>query len=193
MTGRRLRIGFAVTGSFCTHRNALEVLRELAKDEGRELVPILSEHAGSWDTRFGRAEELRGELARICGREPVDTVAGAERLGPAEPLDALLICPCTGNTLAKLANGITDTTAVMAAKAHLRADRPLLIATASNDAMSANLGNIGTLLNRKNVYFVPMRQDDPEKKPHSLVADFGRTAEALALALNGKQLRPLFL
>ena len=193
MTGKRLRIGFAVTGSFCTHRNALEVLRTLAEDETRELVPILSEHAGSWDTRFGRAAELREELTRICGREPVDTVTEAERLGPADPLDALLICPCTGNTLAKLAHGITDTTAVMAAKAHLRADRPLLIALASNDAMSANLGNIGTLLNRKNVYFVPMRQDDPEKKPHSLVADFGKTEEALALALNGKQLRPLFL
>ncbi|MBE6725657.1 MAG: dipicolinate synthase subunit B [Ruminococcaceae bacterium] len=195
-TERKKRIGFAVTGSFCTHRDALAELGKLAAGNGSgewEFVPILSEHAGTWDTRFGTAADLRRELTRICGREPIDTVAEAERLGPADPLDLLLICPCTGNTLAKLANGITDTTAAMAAKAHLRADRPLVIALASNDAMSANLCNIGTLLNRKNVYFVPMRQDDPARKPHSLVAAFGAVREALALAEEGKQMRPLFL
>ncbi len=131
------RIGFALTGSFCTHRDALAVMEELAADH--ELVPILSEHAGSWDTRFGTAEDLRRRVAKIAGREPVTTVAEAERFGPADPLDALILCPCTGNTLAKLARGITDTTVTMAAKAHLRSDRPLLIAPASNDAMSANL------------------------------------------------------
>ena len=185
------RIGFALTGSFCTHRDALAVMEELAADH--ELVPILSEHAGTWDTRFGTAEDLRRRVAKIAGREPVTTVAEAERFGPADPLDALILCPCTGNTLAKLARGITDTTVTMAAKAHLRSDRPLLIAPASNDAMSANLSSIGILLNRKNVWFVPMRQDDPEKKPHSLAADFSRVREALGMAECGMQMRPLFL
>lgn len=185
------RIGFALTGSFCTHRDALAVMEELAGEY--EIVPVLSEHAGNWDTRFGTAAELRDRIARICGREPVTTVAEAERFGPSDPLDALILCPCTGNTLAKLARGITDTTVTMAAKAHLRSDRPLLIAPASNDAMSANLSSIGTLLNRKNVWFVPMRQDDPERKPHSLVADFSKVREALVLSERGMQTRPLFL
>ena len=120
-------------------------------------------------------------------------VPEAEPLGPARPLDALVICPCTGNTLAKLANGVTDSAVTMAAKAHLRADRPLLVSLASNDAMSANLCNIGILLPRKNVFFVPLRQDDPARKPHSLVADFSLVPSALSAALAGRQLRPLFL
>jgi len=185
------RIGFAMTGSFCTHREALAVLEGLA---GKfDLVPILSEHAGSWDTRFGTAEALLEAVTKICGRGPVTTVAEAERFGPGDPLDALIVCPCTGNTMAKLAHGITDTTVTMAAKAHLRGDRPLLLAPATNDAMSANLANIGALLNRKNIWFVPMRQDDPERKPHSLVADFSRVREALEAMAEGRQLRPLFL
>ena len=121
------------------------------------------------------------------------TVEEAEKFGPSDPLGALLICPCTGNTLAKLAHGITDTSVTMAAKAHRRSDRPLLIALATNDAMSANLSGIGTLLNRKNVFFVPMRQDDPRGKPHSLVADFPSVPRALRAMLAGEQLRPLFL
>lgn len=185
------RIGFAMTGSFCTHREALAVLADLAGEF--DPVPVLSEHAGSWDTRFGTAAELTDAVTRICGRGPVLSVAEAERFGPGDPLDALIICPCTGNTLAKLANGITDTAVTMAAKAHLRGDRPLLIAAASNDAMSANLANIGALLNRKNIWFVPMRQDDPERKPHSLVADFTRVREALEAMGEGRQLVPLFL
>ena len=185
------RIGFALTGSFCTHREALAVMEELAGEY--EVVPVLSERAGSLDTRFGRAAELHEKVTRICGREPVTSVVGAERFGPGDPLDALIICPCTGNTLAKLAGGITDTAVTMAAKAHLRGDRPLLIAAASNDAMSANLSNIGVLLNRKNIRFVPMRQDDPARKPHSLVADFSLVREALLAMGEGEQLRPLFL
>ena len=185
------RIGFALTGSFCTHRDALAVLEEMAGEYA--VTPILSEHAAGWDTRFGTAAELVRRVTEICVREPVTSVTEAERFGPGDPLDALLICPCTGNTLAKLANGITDTAVTMAAKAHLRSDRPLLIAAASNDAMSANLSNIGRLLNRKNVWFVPMRQDDPVKKPHSLTADFARVREAFGAMAEGLQLRPLFL
>ena len=185
------RLGFALTGSFCNHRAALDVLHALAGDW--DLVPILSFHAAGTDTRFGRAADLCAEVEAVAGRPPVTTIAQAERFGPSDPLDALLVCPCTGNTLAKLAHGITDTPVTMAAKAHLRTDRPLLIALASNDAMSANLGNIGTLLNRKNVWFVPMRQDDPRGKPHSLVADFTRVPEALAAMAEGRQLLPLFL
>ena len=129
----------------------------------------------------------------LCQREIIHTVVDAEPLGPKRPLDALIISPCTGNTLAKLAQGITDSAVTMAAKAHLRQDRPLLIALASNDAMSQNLSNVGALLSRKSVFFVPMRQDDPEKKPHSLVADFSRIPESLTAMREGKQLRPLFI
>ena len=185
------RLGFAVTGSFCTHADALAVLGTLV---GRyEVVPVVSEHAAEWDTRFGTARDLLGKLRELTGRDPVLTVTEAETFGPKNPLDLLLVCPCTGNTLAKLANGITDTAVCMAAKAHLRSDRPLILAPASNDALSANLGNIGTLLARKNVFFVPMRQDDPVRKPHSLVADFSRAADAIEAAQRGEQLRPLFL
>ena len=123
----------------------------------------------------------------------IHTITGAEPLGPKEPLDALIICPCTGNTLAKMAMGVTDTSVTMAAKAHLRCDRPLVIVLASNDALSANLKNIGTLLQKKSVYFVPMRQDDPQKKPHSLVADFSLLPQTLEGALTGIQIRPIFI
>lgn len=184
-------IGFAMCGSFCTHNTAIQLLASLA--QSYEIQPIMSHITAVTDTRFGTASSLRMQVEDICGRPVIDTIPAAEPLGPACPLDALVICPCTGNTLAKLARGITDTPVCMAAKAHLRSDRPLLICLASNDAMSANLGNIATLLNRKQVYFLPMRQDDPVSKPHSLVADFTRTEEALAAAFEGKQLRPLFL
>jgi dipicolinate synthase subunit B len=129
----------------------------------------------------------------MCKKEPIHTVVDAEPLGPKITLDALVICPCTGNTLAKMAQGITDTAVTMAAKAHLRSDRPLVIALASNDALSANLGNIAKLLTRKNIYFVPMLQDDPNKKPHSLVADFSLIEKTLDYAMTGKQIRKLFL
>ena len=188
---QKRRLGFALTGSFCNHRAAMEVLRRLAGEW--QIVPILSFAASGTDTRFGRAEDLIAGIREITGQAPVRTIPEAERFGPSDPLDALLVCPCTGNTLSKLAHGITDTPVTMAAKAHLRTDRPLLLALASNDAMSANLCNIGTLLNRKNIWFVPMRQDDPQGKPHSLVADFTRVPEALAAMTEGRQLLPLFL
>lgn len=187
----KLKLGFAMCGSFCTHRDALAVLRDLATDY--DVTPILSDTAAETDTRFGTAVLLTETLTGICGRPPVRTIVEAEKFGPAAPLDLLFVCPCTGNTLAKIAHGITDTPVTMAAKAHLRCDRPLLIALASNDAMAGNFVNIGTLLNRKNIYFVPMKQDDPVSKPHSLVADFKKSRECLAEMRQGRQCRPLFL
>ena len=184
-------IGFALCGSFCTHATAVNILSSLAQHY--EIQPIMSQITATTSTRFGSATSLRMQVEDICGRHIIDTIPAAEPLGPACPLDALVICPCTGNTLAKIARGITDTPVCMAAKAHLRSDRPLLIALASNDAMSANLGNIATLLSRKQVYFVPMHQDDPVNKPHSLVAEFSMTQDALSAAMEGRQLRPLFL
>ena len=185
-------IGYAFCGSFCTMKKSVDILCSLAK-RGYDLLPVMSFNAFTTDTRFGTAEEFVREISDICKKAPVTTIAGAEPLGPKTPLDALIICPCTGNTLAKLASGITDTPVTMAAKAHMRQSRPLLIALASNDAMSANLKNIAALLEKKNVFFVPAVQDDPEKKPHSLVADFSLVPECLELALSGKQKRPLFL
>lgn len=185
-------IGYALCGSFCTLSQSVQILRNL-RESGYDVLPIMSEITCTTDTRFGAAADFVRQVETICGRKLVRTIPDAEPLGPSIPLDALMICPCTGNTLAKIANGITDTPVCMAAKAHLRSDRPLLIALASNDALSANLRNIGTLLSRKNVYFTPLRQDDPVSKPHSLVADFKQVPAALSAAMEGKQLRPLFL
>ena len=153
----------------------------------------MSETVWSTDTRFGRAADLRVRVEALTWHRILHTVVDTEPLGPTVRLDALVISPCTGNTLAKLANGITDTAVCMAAKAHLRSDRPLILALASNDALSANLRNIGILLSRKHIYFVPMVQDDPEKKPHSLVADFTCLSRTMEAALQGRQGRRLFL
>lgn len=185
-------IGFAMCGSYCTHRNALEQLG-LLRSLGIEIQPIMSENVYTTDTHFGRCEELRRQVLELCGRPIIHTVVEAEPLGPRTPLDALLICPCTGNTLAKIALGITDTSVTMATKAHLRSNRPLVIALASNDALSANLKNISALLSRKCVYFVPLRQDDPEGKPHSLVADFSLLLPTLESARQGKQFQKIFI
>lgn len=185
-------IGYAFCGSFCTHRASLAALERLAGD-GRDILPIMSETVYSSDTRFGTAASLIAKVEELCGRGIIHTIVNAEPIGPKLGLEALIISPCTGNTLSKMARGITDNTVTMAAKAHLRCDRPLLIALATNDAMSANLSSIGTMLQRKNVYFVPMRQDDPVKKPHSLVADISRVPEALDAMIEGRQLRPLFI
>ena len=187
-----MTLGYAICGSFCTHARSLAVLDRL-KAEGYDILPIVSETAASTDTRFGRADVLLEHLRTVCGHEPIRTIREAEPLGPAHPLDALIIAPCTGNTLAKLANGITDTAVCMAAKAHMRTSRPLLISIASNDALSANLANIAHLLGRKNIFFVPLLQDDPLGKPHSLVADMEQIPDATRAMLDGKQLRPLFL
>ena len=184
-------IGFAMCGSYCTHKTALEQLAKLLAS-GADIQPIMSENVYNTDTHFGTSEELKRKVTQLCSRPIIHTVVGAEPLGPKCPLDVLVICPCTGNTLAKIALGITDTSVTMAAKAHLRSDRPLVIALASNDALSANLKNIGVLLSRKCVYFVPMSQDDPEKKPHSLIADFSLLKPTLDFACKGKQYQRIF-
>ncbi len=184
-------IGFAMCGSYCTHKYALEQMKMLA-DKGYDILPVVSENVYSTDTRFGRARELESKIYGICGREVIHTVVDAEPIGPQMTLEAMVICPCTGNTLAKMAGGITDTAVTMAAKAHLRGDRPLVIALASNDALSANLKNIGHMLSRKHVYFVPLYQDDPQKKPHSLIADFSLLIPTLEYAVDGKQYQKIF-
>ncbi len=182
-------IGYALTGSFCTVSRSLRALGELV--ETQDVLPIVSPSIQSTDTRFGRADETVATLTRLCGKEPIRTVRDAEPLGPVSPLEALIICPCTGNTLAKLAGGITDTSVTMAAKAHLRCDRPLIIAIASNDALSQNLKNIAAMLTRKNVYFVPFGQDDPKNKPYSLISDLSKLPDTLRCALDGTQLQPI--
>ena len=185
-------IGFAITGSFCTISQSLDVMKSLVLN-GYEVLPIISENAYTTDTRFGNSKDIIEEIEKICQRPIIHTIIDAEPLGPKTKLDAMLICPCTGNTLSKLANGITDTSVTMAAKAHLRNDKPLVISLASNDALSANLKNIATLLSRKNVYFTPMLQDDPINKPHSLVTDFSLVESALKNAIKGKQMHKIFL
>ena len=185
-------LGYAFCGSFCTHSRSVRELRNLV-DAGYEIQPIMSETVWQTDTRFGKATDLQRQVETLCGRPIVHTVVEAEPIGPKLALDAMIVSPCTGNTLAKIANGITDTAVCMAIKAHLRSNRPLVIALASNDALSSNLKNLATLLTRKNVYLVPMVQDDPALKPHSLVADFSRIPEALRMATEGRQIRPLFL
>ena len=177
-------IGYAFCGSFCTHARSIEALERIVH-AGYEVQPIMSEVAYSTDTRFFAAQELRRRVCEITGREIIHTVKDAEPLGPKMPLEALIIAPCT--------QGITDTPVTMAAKAHLRQDRPILIALASNDAMSQNLGNIAKLITRRSVYFVPMEQDDPGGKPHSLVWDFSRFLESFDAMLRGKEVRPLFV
>ena len=185
-------IGYAFTGSFCTHKESLTVLEQLCS-QNMDIVPIMSENVYTTDTRFGSANSLIKRVEELCNRRVIHSIKEAEPLGPSCPLELLIIAPCTGNTLAKIALGITDTAVSMSAKAHLRQNRNLLIALASNDAMSANLKNIGTLLNRKNIYFVPMKQDDIQKKPHSLVADFSLLAESVNSVINNTQPRPLFI
>ena len=164
-------IGYAMCGSFCTLKKSLETMRSL-RECGYEIEPIMSEAVYTTDTRFGKCEYWRKAVSELCERPIIHSIADAEPIGPKGYLDLLIIAPCTGNTLAKMANGITDTSVTMAAKAQLRANKPILIALASNDALSANLGNIAIMRQRKHVFFSRTEMDDPEKKPHSLVADF---------------------
>lgn len=187
---RELTLGFAMCGSFCTFEKAFEQLRRTAA-AGYQLVPIMSDNAYGTDTRFGRASDFIWEAEDICGRKVIHTIAGAEPLGPKRMIDALVIAPCTGNTLAKLAHGITDTPVTMAAKSCLRIGLPVVLCTATNDALAASAQNIGRLMNTKNVYFVPLRQDDPEQKPTSAVSDFELLLPAVEAALKGRQLQPV--
>lgn len=183
-------VGFAVCGSFCTHAKAMEALEQV-KARFSTVIPIVSECTAATDTRFGPAHELMREMERICDWRVISSIREAEPIGPKKLLDLLIIAPCTGNTLGKLACGITDTAVTMAAKAHLRNQRPLLIAPSTNDGLTASAPNLGALLSRKYIYFVPFGQDDPVKKPTSLVADFSLVADAAQAALEGRQLQPL--
>ena len=185
-------VGFAVCGSFCTHARAMEALEQV-KARFSRVVPIVSEAAAGTDTRFGTAHDLMREMERICDRRVISNLREAEPIGPKKLLDLLIICPCTGNTLGKLAAGVTDSSVTMAAKAHLRNERPVLIAPSTNDGLAASAASIGALLPRKYIYFVPFGQDDFEHKPTSLVADFSQVADAAQAALKGRQLQPLLL
>ena len=183
------RLGLALCGSYCTYEKLFQAAEKLA--DTYDLIPIMSENAAETDTRFGTATEHIKRLMLLSGRKVVTTIAEAEPLGPSRPMDALLIAPCTGNTLAKLSHGITDTAVTMAAKAHLRNGRPVIIALSTNDGLSGSAENIARLLNRKHFYFVPFRQDDPAKKPRSLQADFSLLEETVRAALQGRQLQPI--
>ena len=187
---KSITIGYAMCGSFCTFSKSIEQARRLS-EQGYRLLPIMSQNASSTDTRFGRAEDFIWELEDICGHKLLKTISDAEPIGPKKMCDLILVAPCTGNTLAKLANGITDTTVTMACKSHLCIGRPVLLAPATNDGLGASAQNIGRLLNTRHIYFVPFSQDDPEKKPNSLVAHFDRIPEAVEAALQNRQLQPV--
>lgn len=183
-------IGVAFTGSFCTYKKVFEELEKLA-DEGAIVQTIFSDAAGTIDSRFGKAEDFIRKAEKITGIKPMMTIPEAEPIGPGSLLDIMVIFPCTGNTIAKLANGITDTPVLMAAKAHLRNNKPLLISISTNDALGMNMKNIGLLLNSKNIYFIPFGQDNPEKKPNSMIAHTELLIPSLEAALEGRQYQPV--
>ncbi len=187
-----LKIGFALCGSFCTFKAVFEEIKKL-KNSGYEIIPIMSENSYNFDTRFGDAAHWREQFRTITGKAIIHTIPQAEPIGPKKMLDVLVIAPCTGNTLAKLSTGVADTCVTLAAKAHLRNGRPLIIAPSTNDALSNAGKNIGALLNYKNIYFVPFGQDSFQNKPTSMVADFSRIAETLEAALKGEQLQPIVI
>ena len=186
-----LRVGFAVCGSFCTFEEAFEAARRLV-GLGCELTPVMSFTAASLDTRFGKAADNNAIFEGICGRPMIRTIEGAEPVGPKKLFDIMVVAPCTGNTLAKLALGITDTPVTMGVKAHLRSQRPVVLAPATNDALAGTAKNLGALQNFKHYYFVPLRQDDPVKKPNSLVARLELLPETIEYALSDEQIQPFF-
>lgn len=185
-----ITVGFAFTGSFCTYAKAFPQLEELTR-QGIKVQTIFSHAACNIDTRFGEAKDFFERAKEITGLEPIVTIEGAEPIGPKAYLDVLVIMPCTGNTIAKLAQGITDGAVLMAAKAHLRNNKPLVISLSTNDALGMNLKNIGTLMNTKNIYFVPFGQDDPIKKPNSMVAHTDKLTATISEALAGRQIQPV--
>ena len=189
---RKERVGFAVCGSYCTHAEVLGALEKLAEIY-EVVIPIVSENTASTDTRFGTAADLLERMEALTGRPVLRGIPSVEPIGPKKLLDILVIAPATGNTVAKLAAGITDTAVTMAAKAHLRNGRPVVLAIASNDALTAGARNIGELLARRNYYFVPFGQDDALGKPGSMIADFSRIPETVDAALRGEQLQPILL
>ena len=187
-----VKVGFALTGSFCTFDKTVPELEKLVA-EGADVTPIISEATDKFDTRFGRADEWKTKIEGITGKKLIKTIVDAEPIGPKSLLDIMVVAPCTGNTLGKLANGITDTSVTMACKAHLRNGKPLVIALATNDGLGINAKNLGILLNTKNIYFVPFGQDDPIKKSNSIVAKFDLIIPTILEALKGKQLQPLLI
>ena len=186
-----MNIGFAMCGSFCTYDSVFPIMEALAKEH--TLIPIFSQASYTIDSRFGSAQENLRRAESICGRQVLHTIAQVEPIGPKKLLDALVIAPCTGNTLAKLAHSIADGPVTMAAKSHLRNGRPVLVAVSTNDALAGAAENIGKLLARKHYYFVPFGQDNAEGKPTSMVADFSKIPPALQAALEGKQIQPILL
>ena len=186
-------VGFALCGSFCTFKKVIPQMKKLVND-GYKVIPIMSYNAYTTDTRFGKAKDFNDEIEQITGEKIIYTISGAEPIGPKELLDVLVIAPCTGNTLGKLANGISDTSVTLATKAHLRNQRPVIIGVSTNDALGTSAKNIGTLMNSKNIYFVPMRQDDHINKPNSIVADFDYILDTVreVLATN-QQPQPILL
>ena len=186
-----MNIGFALCGSYCTFSRVFPVMEALAKEH--RIVPIFSKNVQKTDSRFGEAAEFYEKAFQITGIEPICSILDAEPIGPKKLLDALILAPCTGNTLAKLAHSIADTPVTMAAKSHLRNGRPVIVAVSTNDGLAGAAENIGRLLARKNYYFVPFGQDDPKNKPTSLVAHFDRISETVELALTGKQIQPILI
>lgn len=186
-----MTIGFALCGSYCTYDRVFPVIEALSKEN--KVIPILSEAAYATDSRFGTAEHWKTRLEEICGCPPLHLISQVEPIGPKGLLDILVIAPCTGNTLAKLAHSIADGPVTMAAKSHLRNGRPVLVAVSTNDGLAGAGENIGRLLARKHYYFVPFGQDDPLKKPTSLIADFAQIPQAMEGALAGQQIQPMLL
>ncbi len=187
-----LTAGYALCGSFCTIADSVKQIEKLTSSNIK-VIPIMSEVVYNTDNRFNKADELREKIKLLTGNEIIHTITGAEPIGPKKLLDILIVSPCTGNTLAKIANGITDSSVTMAVKAHLRNNRPVVLAIATNDALGGSAVNIGKLLNTKNIYFVPFGQDDPIGKNNSLIADFDKTLETIFAAINGEQLQPILI
>lgn len=187
-----INIGYALTGSFCTFRKTIEQMKKL-KDEGYNILPIMSFNAYSIDTRFGKAKEFTDEIEELCGNRIIASIETSEPIGPKKLCDLLIVSPCTGNTLSKLANGIYDTPVTLAVKSHLRNEGPVLLGVSTNDALRNSAKNIGTLMNYRNIFFIPFRQDDFNGKPYSIVCDFEKTSEAVKYALKGKQLQPMLM
>lgn len=186
-----MHIGFALCGSFCTFAKVIPIMELLARDY--EITPIMSTTAANTDTRFGTAADHRKQIEYICGKKPYTTISEVEPIGPEKMFDALIVAPCTGNTIAKLAHSIADGPVTMAAKSHMRNGRPILIGISTNDALAGSAENIGKLLAKRNYYFIPFGQDEPFEKPTSIVADFTAIPQALEMALNDKQIQPILL
>ncbi len=185
------KIGFAITGSFCNFKETKGVLEEIKKEGVKEIIPIVSYSTKDFDTRFYKAKEYIKMVEDTTNNKVIDTIVKAEPIGPKNMVDLIVVCPCTGNTLAKLANGVTDTPVLMAIKSHIRNNKPVVIGVSTNDGLGVTLKNIGIVLNTKNMFFVPFRQDDCNSKPKSLVLDYNYIINTIKLAFQGKQIQPI--